>query len=109
METENSELDSIITGTNTIDGDGNVGHMSPEAARMDELKEEETDAEHEDSSLVHDPDEIQEYDDEEKATEHAAWIPGQGVFVDHEAIMDIMIQHVAYPGEWRFGSLRRPC
>lgn len=28
-----------------------------------------------------------------------AWIPGQGVFVDHAAIMDIIIQHLSYPGE----------
>ena len=27
------------------------------------------------------------------------WIPGQGVFVDHAAIMDIIIQHLSYPGE----------
>ncbi|ORX37306.1 vacuolar protein 14 C-terminal Fig4p binding-domain-containing protein [Kockovaella imperatae] len=28
-----------------------------------------------------------------------AWVPGQGVFVDHAAIMDIMIQHLSYPDE----------
>lgn len=28
-----------------------------------------------------------------------AWVPGQGVYVDHAAIMDIIIQHLAYPGE----------
>ncbi|KAL7423040.1 hypothetical protein Q5752_002339 [Cryptotrichosporon argae] len=28
-----------------------------------------------------------------------AWVPGQGVFVDHAAIMDIMIQHLGYPDE----------
>ena len=28
-----------------------------------------------------------------------AWVPGQGVFVDHAAIMDIIIQHLSYPGE----------
>lgn len=27
-----------------------------------------------------------------------AWVPGQGVFVDHAAIMDIIIQHLSYPG-----------
>jgi vacuole morphology and inheritance protein 14 len=26
------------------------------------------------------------------------WVPGQGVFVDHTAIMDIIIQHLSYPG-----------
>ena len=28
-----------------------------------------------------------------------AWVPGQGVYVDHAAIMDIMIHHLAYDGE----------
>ena len=28
-----------------------------------------------------------------------AWVPGQGVYVDHAAIMDIIIQHLSYPGE----------
>ncbi|KAK6908076.1 hypothetical protein I203_102077 [Kwoniella mangroviensis CBS 8507] len=27
------------------------------------------------------------------------WVPGQGVFVDHAAIMDIIIQHLSYPDE----------
>jgi vacuole morphology and inheritance protein 14 len=27
------------------------------------------------------------------------WVPGQGVFVDHAAIMDIIIQHLSYPGK----------
>nr|XP_018262242.1 vacuole morphology and inheritance protein 14 [Kwoniella dejecticola CBS 10117]OBR84400.1 vacuole morphology and inheritance protein 14 [Kwoniella dejecticola CBS 10117] len=27
------------------------------------------------------------------------WVPGQGVYVDHAAIMDIIIQHLSYPDE----------
>nr|XP_019045512.1 vacuole morphology and inheritance protein 14 [Kwoniella bestiolae CBS 10118]OCF24442.1 vacuole morphology and inheritance protein 14 [Kwoniella bestiolae CBS 10118] len=27
------------------------------------------------------------------------WVPGQGVFVNHAAIMDIVIQHLSYPDE----------
>lgn len=27
-----------------------------------------------------------------------AWVPGQGVYVDHAAIMDIIIQHLSYQG-----------
>lgn len=27
-----------------------------------------------------------------------AWVPGQGVYVDHAAIMDIIIQHLSYRG-----------
>lgn len=33
-----------------------------------------------------------------------AWQPGQGVYVDHAAIMDIVIQHLSYPGEWDPGG-----
>jgi len=34
-----------------------------------------------------------------------AWVPGQGVYVDHAAIMDIVIQHLSYPG--KFADLSR--
>ena len=27
-----------------------------------------------------------------------SWQPGQGVFVDHAAIMDIIVNHLSYPG-----------
>lgn len=27
-----------------------------------------------------------------------AWVPGQGVVIDYSAIMDIIIQHLSYPG-----------
>lgn len=27
-----------------------------------------------------------------------SWQPGQGVFVDHAAIMDIVVNHLSYPG-----------
>ena len=37
-----------------------------------------------------------------------AWVPGQGVFVDHAAIMDIIIQHLSYPGE-SIGPRRSHC
>jgi vacuole morphology and inheritance protein 14 len=102
MDTDNSELDSLAgtgTGTGTVDGDANAVSASPEGGRMDELKEEDSDAEQEDMSLVHDPDQAVEDTDDDHAQEHSAWIPGQGVFVDYAAIMDIMIQHVTYPGE----------
>ena len=31
-----------------------------------------------------------------------AWVPGQGVVVDHPAIMDIVIQHLIFAGELLF-------
>ena len=39
-------------------------------------------------------------EDEDDLEDHGAWIPGQGVFVDYAAIMDIMIQHLSYPGQF---------
>jgi hypothetical protein len=49
---------------------------------------------------------IEEEDEEEDGEEEpwegegsGAWVPGQGVYVDHAAIMDIIIQHLSYPGE----------
>lgn len=48
---------------------------------------------------------IEEEDEEEEGEEEpwegegsGAWVPGQGVYVDHAAIMDIIIQHLSYPG-----------
>jgi vacuole morphology and inheritance protein 14 len=37
------------------------------------------------------------------------WVPGQGVFVDHTAIMDIIIQHLSYPGECFSPRLQGGC
>lgn len=31
-----------------------------------------------------------------------AWVPGQGVYVDHAAIMDIIIHHLSYSGKYAF-------
>ncbi|RSH91056.1 hypothetical protein EHS25_010232 [Saitozyma podzolica] len=49
---------------------------------------------------------IEEEDEEEDGEEEpwegegsGAWVPGQGVYVDHAAIMDIIIQHLSYPDE----------
>jgi vacuole morphology and inheritance protein 14 len=48
---------------------------------------------------------IEEEEGEEEVEEpwegegSGAWVPGQGVYVDHAAIMDIIIQHLSYPGE----------
>ncbi len=102
MDTESSEMESVLTGTNTGTGTADDGgYASPDASvsRMSELKKEEDDGGFDpDASALQDGDEgYEEY--EARATEHGAWIPGQGVFVDHAAIMDIMLQHVSYPGE----------
>jgi vacuole morphology and inheritance protein 14 len=35
-----------------------------------------------------------------------SWQPGQGVFVDHAAIMDIIVNHLSYPGTLCQGLLR---
>lgn len=33
------------------------------------------------------------------------WQPGQGVFIDHAAIMDIIIQHLSYPGKFSYALI----
>lgn len=47
-------------------------------------------------------DEDDEGDKDEDAEWHGegsgSWQPGQGVFVDHAAIMDIIVNHLSYPG-----------
>jgi hypothetical protein len=99
-------MDSVHTGAATnADGGGEVPHnmktlMSPDLAQLDDLREEEGESGdgQGDTSLMtyqHDP----EADEEEKEPEeHAAWVPGQGVYVDHACIIDIMIHHLTYPG-----------
>ena len=52
--------------------------------------------------------EEEESDEEESGDEDedwegegsGAWVPGQGVVVDHVAIMDIIIKHLVYAGEY---------
>lgn len=44
-------------------------------------------------------------DNEWEGEGSGAWVPGQGVFVDHAAIMDIIIQHLSYPGLCLFTAL----
>ena len=50
-------------------------------------------------------DQVDGEDGETEVDEHewegegsGAWVPGQGVFVDHAAVMDTIIQHLPYPG-----------
>lgn len=106
INTEVSEMDSVHTGTATnLDAGSEVPHnmktlISPELAQLDDLQEEEGESgegQGDTSLMTHQHD--AEADEEEKEPEeHAAWIPGQGVYVDHACIIDIMIHHLTYPG-----------
>lgn len=40
-------------------------------------------------------------DGDDEGDEEGVWVPGQGVFVDHAAIVEIMIHHLSYPGQWQ--------
>ena len=108
MNTDVSEMDSMYTGTGATTGDasGMDGIASPDLGQLDALREEEY--EDEERARRHGGDKdgdismmtSQELDDEDDddIEEHGAWIPGQGVYVDHTAIVDIMVQHLSYPG-----------
>ncbi len=102
MDTEASEIESsIYTGTGTTADDAG-GQASPEQTHLDELKEEEDENDHggDDRSVRPRGSAVDEEEEEEnEIAEHGAWVPGQGIYVDHQAIMDIMIHHLGYPGE----------
>jgi len=115
MNTDTSELDSTYGGTGTTGGDGDREITSPDVPQLDDLQEEEDedghgrsrrhryghdmDAEVGNNSMMTSQD-AEDDEDEDDLEDHGAWIPGQGVFVDHAAIMDIMIQHLSYPGQF---------
>lgn len=65
-------------------------HSSPEEAGSGE-----TESESEDSL---DSDE-EDYDDIAEGEGPGTWVPGQGVLVDHGAIVEILLQHLSFPGE----------
>lgn len=92
MDTESSEMDSLYTTGHEPDG---REMTSPDPNQLDELPEE-TDRDLDLSAV--------EESAEEVGVESAAWIPGQGVFVDHAAIIDIMVEHLLEPGELDGGS-----
>ncbi|KAJ9094847.1 hypothetical protein QFC19_007776 [Naganishia cerealis] len=106
INTEVSELDSVCTGTGTNPDAGDGLHtlksmMSPDLGHLDELREEEGEFESGDgdtSAMTYQQGNDGE-EEEQESDEHAAWIPGQGVYVDHACIIDTMIQHLSYPDE----------
>lgn len=136
MNTDTSEMDSLYTGTGTAagadgerTGDNVVG--SPDLGPLDDLREEEDehdsirdkrltqvsgsgDGDVGNTSMMTSQAADEEYLDDD-LEEHEAWIPGQGVLVDYSAIMDLMIQHLSYPGkldskllDQMTGRLKRP-
>ncbi|GHJ88688.1 hypothetical protein NliqN6_5090 [Naganishia liquefaciens] len=103
LNTEGSELESGHTGLGAnSDAAGDSSHtmksiMSPDLADLDELHEdEEAGNDGVESALEHGHD---AYGEDQEPEEHAAWIPGQDVYVDHACIIDIMIHHLTYPGK----------
>lgn len=104
INTDISEHDSVGTGIGTNPDGGDASHtfkgvMSPDLGYLDELREEDGESGNGDTSVMtyqHDNDGEEE---DKEPDEHAAWIPGQGVYVDHACIIDIMIHHLSYPGK----------
>lgn len=45
------------------------------------------------------PQEEEEEEDEDEDEDAREWIPGEGVVVDHAAIVEILIEHLSFPGE----------
>lgn len=43
-------------------------------------------------------------DDGDEGEGSGAWVPGQGVYVDHSAIVEILLQHLTVPGSLNFSS-----
>lgn len=107
-------MESSYAGTGTGgDGDRDRDVASPDGGHLDDLREEDEDGHHRgkqhrymvdadgeigNNSMMTSQD-AEDEEDEDDLEEHGAWIPGQGVFVDYAAIMDIMIQHLSYPGQ----------
>lgn len=69
--------------------------------RAAESRENKPIAEEEDEGEAVESDEEDSGDEDEdwEGEGSGAWVPGQGVVVDHVAIMDIIIQHLVYAGE----------
>ena len=61
-------------------------------------QDEAIELEDEGSPVVVSEPQMEGEDNEWEGEGTGAWVPGQGVYVDHAAIMDIVIQHLSYPG-----------
>ena len=75
--------------------------MSPDLTDLDELHEDGEEAGNDgvDMSALTNQHDQDAYGEDQEPEEHAAWIPGQDVYVDHACIIDIMIHHLTYPGK----------
>jgi vacuole morphology and inheritance protein 14 len=66
--------------------------------RAAESRENKPIAEEEGEVEESDEDDSGDEDEDWEGEGSGAWVPGQGVVVDHVAIMDIVIQHLVYAG-----------
>lgn len=74
-----------------------VGETMTDGERV----EEEDSVEHETAILEEEEPPLSEEDDdyEEDLEGSGEWVPGQGVHVDHAAIVEILLEHLSFPGE----------
>jgi vacuole morphology and inheritance protein 14 len=62
-------------------------------------RENKTIAEEETGTVVESDEEDSDEGEDWEGEGSGAWVPGQGVIVDHPAIMDIIIQHLVFAGQ----------
>lgn len=101
-------MESGYTGLGTAsDAAGDSAHnlkslMSPDLTDLDELHEDDEEGGNEgaEAAALANQQDQDPYEEDQEPEEHAAWIPGQDVYVDHACIIDIMIHHLTYPGKF---------
>ena len=79
-------------------GENGEGELSRRASEMSALDrgEDADEAEQVEGDAADDVDES--FGEEGDGDESGEWVPGQGVVVDHAAIVEILLQHLSFPG-----------
>ena len=88
---------SRSAGEPGADGRGRI----PEEGDESQISEDSTVGPESDAADDDDDDDAREKgegDEDWQGEGSGSWQPGQGVFVDHAAIMDIVVNHLSYPG-----------
>lgn len=78
-----------------------TSQMSMEETMIDGERIDEESEERETAILEEEEPPLSEGDDdyEEDLEGSGEWVPGQGVHVDHSAIVEILLEHLSFPGE----------
>jgi vacuole morphology and inheritance protein 14 len=95
VQEKQTELERTKRDAKELGRRGSKLTMDSTVTDQEEAIEFEDDASHPDAAEAQTEGEDNEWEGEGSG----AWVPGQGVYVDHAAIMDIVIQHLSYPGK----------